>query len=488
MSLKDKALKGAFWVGIERFGQQGIQFFVSILLARMLEPAEFGLVAMISVFMAFSAALINGGFASSLIQKTDVSHVDESTVFWFNLVISGGLTALLWLAAPWIAAFYNQPRLVLITQWSSLNLLFSGFGVVQLALLQKEFLFGRRVIATLLSILLSGAVSVWMAVKGYGVWALVVQGLVMNGVMVLMLWILHPWRPLFVFNVHSFKTLFGFGSRLLSCSLMTALFENIYQLIIGKLYSATELGFFQRAKRFMMLCAYVPVALITQIQFPYLCKIQDDPVKMKSVFSKILKYAAMFIFPLLVGMAVSAPNLITVLIGAKWLPCVGYLRILCATGIFFAVYFINLDVFKACGNTGIILKLEFYKRLVLGISILLLYRYGIAALLYGELFCTVAVSGAASILMHRFIRVGLWPQIKLLTPFIAGAIGMGIVVALIGRSAASPLRIFLFQIFAGILFYVVYLRAIRNSELHELIAMVFKRELAGRFKRGKQGG
>jgi len=197
-----------------------------------------------------------------------------------------------------------------------------------------------------------------------------------------------------------------------------------------------------------------------------------------------LKYAAMFIFPLLVGLAVSAPNLITVLIGEKWLPSVGYLRILCATGIFFAVYFLNLDVFKACGNTGLILKLEFYKRLVLGVSIFLLYRHGIEALLYGELFCTLAIAVVASSLMYRFIRVGFWTQFKSLAPFVVGALSMGVVVALIGRSVASPLRILVFQMLAGVFLYVFYLWAIRNSEFRELIEMVSRLELLRRFRRG----
>ncbi len=485
MSLKRRALKAAFWVGVERFGQQAIQFFVSILLARLLEPAEFGLVAMISVFMAVSGALINGGFASSLIQKTDVSHIDESTVFWFNLFISVGMMAILWAAAPWIADFYNQPRLVSITRWCSLNLLLTGFGVVQMALLQKEFLIVRRMIATMSSIIISGVVSAWMAVKGYGVWALVAQCLVMNVVMILVIWILHPWRPLFVFSIRSFKTLFGFGSRLLGCSLMTAVFENMYQLIIGKLYSATELGLFQRAKKLMELCANVPITLITQIQFPYLCKIQDDPAAMKSVFLKVLKYAAMFIFPLLVGLAVSAPNLIVVLIGEKWLPCVGYLRILCATGVFFSVYFINLDVFKACGNTGLILKLEFYKRLVLGVSILLLYRYGIEALLYGELFFTFVTALVSSVLIRRFISIGFWSQVKSLAPFVVGALSMGFVVALIGRSAFSPLCIFCLQGFLGSFLYILYLWGVRNREFLEVFSMVNRLDLTGKFRRGR---
>lgn len=475
VTLKEKAIKGAFWIGIERFSQQGIQFFVSILLARILEPAEFGLVAMIAVFMAFSGALINGGFTSSLIQKAHTTHIDESTVFWFNLVVSAGLTGSLWLAAPWIADFYDQPRLVLITRWSSLNLVITGFCVVQLTLLQKEFLFGRRMVSTMVAILLSGVASIWMAFNGFGVWALVAQGLVLNASMAVMLWILHPWRPLFVFSIDSFKELFGFGSRLLGCSLMTAVFENIYRLIIGKVYSATELGFFQRAKGFVRLCTITPVTLITQVHFPYLCKVQDDPVAMKSAFSKTLKYSAMLLFPLLVGLAVSAPNLITVLVGEKWLPSVRYLRVLSATGIFFVVYWINLDVFKACGESGLILKLEFYKRLALGLSILLLYRYGIVAMLYGELFCTLAIAAVAAYLMHRFIRLGFWAQLMGLMPFVFGALGMGIVVYFVGHLGSSVSKVFGFQVLSGGLSYAFLLWIMRNSEFHELFDAIASR-------------
>lgn len=475
LTLKEKAIKGVFWIGLERFFQQGIQFVVAILLARILEPAEFGLVAMIGIFMAFSGALINGGFASALIQKTNTTLIDESTVFWFNLVISTVLTGCLWLAAPWIADFYDQPSLVPITRWSSLNLVITGFCVVQLTLLQKEFLFGLRMVATMVSVSISGLVSIWMAFNGFGVWSLVVQGLVMNGSMAIMLWILHSWRPLFGFSIDSFKELFGFGSRLLVCSLMTAVFENIYRLIIGKVYSATELGFFQRAKGFVKLGTIVPVTLITQVHFPYLCKVKDDPDAMKSAFLKTLKYSAMLLFPLLVGLAVSAPNMIAILIGEKWLHSVKYIRILSATGIFFVVYWVSLDVFKACGKSSLILKMEFYKRLALGVSILLLYRYGIVSMLYGELFCTLSITVVAAVLMYRFIRVGFWAQLMGLMPFIFGALGMGLVVYFVGNLGLSLYKVFILQVLSGGLSYAFFLWMMRNSEFHELRGAIISR-------------
>ena len=469
MSLKSKVFTGTVWIGVERFGQQGIQFFVSILLARMLEPAEFGLVAMVAIFMAFSAHLVNGGFQSALIQKKDATHVDESTVFWFNLAISALMTLALWFLAPWIARFYEQPKLVSVTRWISFTLFLNGFAVVQFALLQKELLFGLRTIATISSTLAAGLVSVVMALKGYGVWSLVALQLVSNLTRVVVIWTVHSWRPLFVFSIASFKSLFSFGSRLLGCSLMNAVFENIYQLIIGRIYTATDLGFFQRAKRFMMLFAYTPYAMVTQIHFPYLCKIQGDAEQAGSAFCRFLKYSVMFTMPLLVGMAVAAPNMIVVLVGGKWLPCVSYLRIMCFTGILYIIYMLNQDVIKAWGHSGKIFKLEAVKRGLLVFSIIILYRHGISALLYGELFCTLVTTLLMFRVVHSYVHAGIAVQLKWLMPYAVASAVMAAVVYMLGFSSFGVFFKLGVQVLGGAGTYILVLLLLRDREFLTLL-------------------
>jgi len=474
-SIKQQALRGGFWIGVERFGQQGVQFVVSIILARLLEPSEFGLVAMISIFWAFSAALINGGFASALIQKKNVTRVDESTVFWFNFAISILMVAILWFGAPLIARFYNRPILTEIARWSSLNLFFTGFAVVQLALLSKNFMFRTRMIASLSGVFLSGIVSIWMAFKGFGVWALVAQGLVMNCTMVLLIWVLHPWRPLFVFSTDSFKSLFGFGSRLLGVGLMNAIFQNLYQLIIGKIYSASELGFFQRAKRFVMLFSHTPISMITQVHFPYLCKIQSNPDQIRNVFSKSLKYSTMLTMPLLMGLMVVAPNIIIFLVGEKWMPSVPYIRIMAFTGVLFVVYMLNLDVIKARGDSGVILKYELFNRSLLAVSIVVLYRYGISALLYGELLCTLISTGLVIRSMHKYIRAGIMIQLKWISPCLLATVAMALVAH---GSDIHSLNLFsrlVVQISSGTFAYVAVLLLLRDKELLELVSAILIR-------------
>ena len=465
MTKKKQILHASIWVGVERFSQQGIQFFVSILLARLLTPSEFGLVAMISIFMAFSTHLINGGFQSALIQKKNATHIDESTAFWFNLLISAVMTFSLFFAAPWIARFFNQPRLIAITQWSSFNLLLTGFSVVQFALLQKEFLIKKRAIVTVLSVAVGGIISIIMAFKGYGVWALVALGLGVNFSRVIFVWILHAWRPAFIFSWDSFKSLFGFGSRLLGASLMTAIYENIYQLIIGKMYTASDLGFFQRAKRFMMLCSYTPIAMITQIHFPYLCKLQDDREAVKKTFSKSLKYSVMATLPVLVGLGVAAPNFIIFLVGSKWLPSVPYLQIMCATGIIYVAYMMNLDVIKALGYSGQLLKVELFKRILLGISIVLLYRFGIIALLYGEVVCSFIAMIIVARMLYRHIKVGILIQFRWLASCFISATLMGVIVYFSNVSFLSHGQALFLQITLGGLVYFGLLFILRDQEL-----------------------
>ena len=374
------------------------------------------------------------------------------------------MTLSLYFSAPWIARFYDQPRLVSITRWSSLNLLLTGFSVVQFTLLQKEFLIRLRSIATVSSVIVAGIVSVFMAFKGYGVWSLVALGLVMNLVKIVVIWIIHPWRPAFIFSKASFRSLFGFGSRLLGSSLMIAIHENIYQLIIGKIYTATDLGFFQRAKRFMMLCAYTPITVITQIHFPYMCKIQNDRVLMALAFSKSFKYSVMATLPLLVGLGVAGSNIVTFLVGEKWLPCVPYLQVMCLTGIIYVGYMLNLDVIKALGRSDQLLKIEFFKRILLAISIVGLYRFGILALLYGEVFCSLVAASIVARVLHQHIKVGVLLQLKWLAPCLISAVLMGGAVYFVDFSLSHLWQTLMVQVGVGMLTYFGSLFVLRDRE------------------------
>ena len=380
--------KSAFWIVVERIGEQGIQFVVAIILARLLAPSEFGLIAMVTIFTSLGSRLAFGGFSGALIQRPKVTDTDISTVFWYNLSLGIFLTVVLTFAAPAISHFYNEPRLILLTRVSALTILLSSLEMTHSAIIIKELRYKKRSIITIFSIILSGGASIIMAYQGYGVWALVAQGLIMHLVLVVCYWSFSDWKLRFAFDVGAFKEMFAFGHNLMLTVLVRTVFENIYSVIIGKTNSATQLGYFYRGKRFTLLASQIPALMLSQLSFPAMSKCQNDKQKMLETFSLIFRKGMVIIIPLLTGMIVVAPNLITVLVGEKWLPSVPYLRILCVTGFFYVMFFLCGDVLRASGEGRLFLKCELIKNGLVLVTIFILLRYGILMLLAGEVLAT----------------------------------------------------------------------------------------------------
>lgn len=475
-SLKKQALHGAFWSFAERFGQQGIQFFISIILARLLEPKDFGVLGMIMIFSALAQSMIDSGFGSALIQKQDADHTDESTVFWFNLlaglIMAGGLFA----AAPLIAGFYSVPILKPITRVVSLNLIINSFGIVQNSLLIKELAFKKRMQAVLASVFISGLVGIFLAFRGFGVWSLVVQGLVMNGVRTLGLWVVHSWRPAFVFSGESFRTLWKFGSNLLFSGLLNTFFDNIYLVIIGRVYSVVDLGFYQRGKRLMMLTSQSLTQVVSQVNFPLLSKMQDAPERMRKAFEKVLQSTMLVIFPMMAGLAAVAPNFIHVLLGEKWMPCVPYLQILCIIGILFPLHVLNLNVITALGRSDLFFRLEIIKKIMVVISIAITWRYGIMALLWGQVVCSILGLGINAFYVHRFLEYGLSAQFNSIKKIFGTSLLMAGLLWWANWIFSMPiLAMLLLQIVLGGMVFTAVLWLLKEQIFLEGLAVMFSK-------------
>lgn len=479
-SLKKQALHGAFWSFTERFGQQGVQFFISIILARLLEPEDFGVLGMIMIFSALAQSVVDSGFGMALIHKQDADHTDESTVFWFNLLAGLVMAGTLFFAAPWIAGFYNVPLLKPITQVFSLNLIINSFGIVQNSLLIKELAFKKRMKPILASVFISGLVGIFMAFHGFGIWSLVVQGLVMNGVKTLGLWVVHPWRPAFVFSGESFRTLWKFGSNLLFSGLLNTFFDNIYLVIIGRLYSAADLGFYQRGKRLMILTSQSLTKVVAQVNFPLLSRMQDDPVRMRGAFSKVLQSTMLVILPMMTGMAVVAPNFVYVLLGEKWMPCVPYLQILCIIGTFFPLHVLNLNVITALGRSDLFFRLEVIKKIMVVINIAITWRYGIVALLWGQVVCNILGLGINTFYVHRFLKYGLLAQLNSIKKIVVASLLMAGVIGWVNYTFSMPVfAMFLLQVVLGGMVFIALLWLFRDRVFLEGLASVgssFKKE------------
>ncbi len=475
-SLKKQAVHGAFWSFTERFGQHGIQLVISIILARLLEPKDFGIVAMIMIFTMLARTVVDSGFGIALIQKQDATHTDESTAFWFNIFVGVLMAAGLSIAASWIAAFYDAPILTPILWVFSFNLFISSLGVVQNALLTKELLFKQRMGAVLAGTLVSGVVGVGMALKGCGVWSLVASSVVANGVTTMGLWVVHPWRPAWTFSIASFRVLFKFGSKMLLSGILTTVFRNIYLVVIGKLYSATDLGFYQTAKRLIVMTSQSLSLVVSQVNLPLLARVQNDRERMRHAFSKVLQTTVLVIMPLVMGLAVSAPSLIRVLLGEKWMPCVPYLQLSCINAVFFPFHLLNLNVITAIGRSDIHLKLELIKKVLIVFFILVTYRYGIMAMLWGQVVCSSLSLLLNTFYVHRFLQYGLVRQFCSIRKIFAASVLMMIVAWGVGRGVDWPaFGILSLQIAAGGVVFMLVEWLLKDPVFIEVMAIVVER-------------
>jgi O-antigen/teichoic acid export membrane protein len=364
-----KAVNGMAWTLIERLSVQICQFVIGIVLARLLMPSDYGIVGMFAIFMAIAQSLLDSGFNRALIQKKDRTNVDYSTVFYFNLAISIFLYVIFFFAAPYIASFYRTPILTDVSRVVSLSIIINALSLVQTAKLTIELNFKLQSIASVISVITSGVLGVILAYCGFGVWALVAQGLSSAFVRAIILWVFSHWKPLLAFSNKSFKSLFSFGSKLLIGDLIHTIYTNMYTLVIGRAFNSSDVGFFNRANGYSALPYSVFSQVVNKVMFPILSEKQDDNKELLNTYNKLFKVPMYLYTPIMFGMAALAKPLIYVMIGEKWLDCVPLLQVLCIGFVFSPMTAINLNLLYVKGRSDISLKLDLIKKPI-GIIIL----------------------------------------------------------------------------------------------------------------------
>lgn len=383
---KKKIIYGLFWKFAERIGSQGIGFIVSIILARLLYPEDYGLIALISIFLSVSSVFVQSGFGSALIQKKTADSIDFSTVFYFNIFMAVIFYILLYMLAPYIAKFYNEPTLIPIIRFMSISLIISGVNNVQHAYVSKTMQFKRFFYSTLVGTIFSGFLGVCMAYMGFGVWAIISQQLFNSLVDTIVLWFTVKWRPQLVFSLERLKSLFSFGWKLLISSLIDTLYINIYGLLIGKIYNSSLLGLYNKGNQFPSLIVDNINGPIQGVLLPALSEEQDNKERLKAMVRRSIVTSSFIIYPIMVGMAAIAKPMVTILLGEKWLGCVFFLQISCITLAFWPIHTANLQAINAVGRSDIFLKLEIIKK-ILGISVLVIsIPFGINIMVIGRAF------------------------------------------------------------------------------------------------------
>lgn len=475
-SLKEKAVKGVFWSSIDRFSSQGIQFIFSILIARMLLPSDYGVIAMLGIFLAVSQSFIDSGFGTALVQKIDRTETDFSTVFYFNVLVACFFYGLLWIISPYIAAFYDIPLLESVTKAVALTLIFNALGGIQNAKLTIAIDFKTRAKISLMCTISTGIIGLIMAYKGYGVWALVTQNIANSVLNATLLWLFVRWIPQRTFSMQSFRQLFGFGSKLLASGLLDTIYNNIYPLVIGKFFSASTLGVYSRASSLAQYPSSNLTSVLQSVTFPVLSSIQNDEERLGNAYRRLLRMSVFIIFPLMIGLSAVADPFIRLVLTDKWEGAIYLLQIVCFSMMWYPVHAINLNLLQVKGRSDYFLKLEIIKKII-GVSMLCItVPIGIVAMCYGSICTSIICLGVNTHYTWKLIGYGFKRQMREMLPTLLHALVMGA----IAWSAVQLLPTIESQLIGGILsgatYYIIGAWLLKFKELQEVISIIKRKK------------
>ena len=462
------------WKLAERSGSQVISFVVTIILARLLMPSDYGTVALVMVFLTILQVFADSGFGVALIQKKGADDVDFSSVFYINVAIGCLLYAIMWGMAPLIASFYQMPDLVALVHVMSLVLLINSLRNVQQAYVSKHMIFKRFFYATLGASIVSAVVGISMAYLGFGVWALVAQQLTNNAIGTAILWFTVKWRPKLICSLERLKGLFSFGWKMLSSALLDTGYQQLWQLIIGKLYSPADLAFFNQGQKFPNLIVTNINASIDSILLPTMASEQDHRERVRDMTRRAIKTSIFIMAPMMMVLAFSSTNVVTLVLTEKWLPCVPFLCIFCINYMFWPVHTANLNAINALGRSDIFLKLEIIKKVV-GISVLLFtMQYSVMAMAYGMLLTGVLGQIINSWPNRKLLGYGYLHQLRDLLPSIALAVIAGAAAYGVGMMQL-PIHLVLviaLQIIVGAVTYLALSYLLRIDSLLYLFQVI----------------
>jgi O-antigen/teichoic acid export membrane protein len=410
-SLTEKSLSGMVWVLTDKFGSTLVNFIVNIILARLLSEEDFGIIAMVVVFFEISTTLVYSGLPAALIREKEVTEADKSTTFFFNLGAALLLYLVLYASAPHIAVFFDQDQLQPIVRVMSLNLIIISFSIIQRTLLDRELHFKTQTKTRLAGILISGAVGVWMAFAGFGVWSLVTKFVLISLIDTVLLWIVSGWRPRMIFSMSSFKRLFGFGSKILATNFLDRTFTHIFKVVIGRVFTIGALGYYHWANSFRNLVVTSLFQTIQRVSYPLLSKLNTDPEALKKGYRQVLRISSFVMIPSMIWMAALAEPLVIASIGSKWIPAVPFLQLLCISGLAFHLNAINLNMLLVLGRSDLGLALEIYKKVGIVVAIVIGLQFGIYGLVIGEVVSAYVALLINTFYSKRLLRYSLLEQL-----------------------------------------------------------------------------
>lgn len=442
------------WRLLERFGAQGVTFIVSIVLARVLEPSVYGTVALITIITTILQVFVDSGLGTALIQKKDADSLDFSTVFYFNFLVCIVLYIGLFAFAPYIANFYNNMDLVPVIRVLGLILVISGFKNIQNAYVSKYLLFKLYFFATLGGTITAGIVGIWMVYHGYGIWALVIQNIVNQGIDTIILWVLVKWRPTKEFSISRLRNLFSYAWKLLLSSLLDTVWGQLRQLIIGKIYSTNDLAYYNKGNEFPNYTTLALNSSIDSVLLPVMSQAQDSIDEVRSMTRRAIKTSSFILWPMMMGLAGCSSSFICLVLTDKWLPCVPYLIIFCIVYAFYPIHTANLNAIKALGRSDLFLILEIIKKILNLLVILLTVQFGPFYMALGSIFVSVCSQIINSWPNRKLLNYKYQEQIMDIFPYIVMSVLMAGIVYSIELLNLPNLVTIGIQIPVGIIFYI----------------------------------
>jgi teichuronic acid exporter len=471
-NLKKRAYSGVFWSAIELLSYQFISFIIGLIIARILDPSDYGLMGMISIFIALGQSVVESGFNSALIQKKETTEEDYSTAFYFFIVVGIVMCLGLFLSAGPVSRFYNEPRLELITQVMSLNFVFVSIGLIQRSILMKELNFRSLAKVSVVSGTAAGAVGLISAFRGGGVWALVLQIIVKNIVDALLLSLIRRWKPTRSFSVPRFKELYGFGHSIFLSGLVNQFFRNIFYLIIGKLYSEKQLGYYTRADQFQKTPSNMILNIIRRVSFPVFSQLQDEPADLRRGYQKSMRLTMFCVVPFMFLIILVSKSFVLVVLTQKWLPMVPFMRLLSLNGIFFSIYAINMSVVNAKGRGRLFFILNSLDKILVLVFIFITVKMGVITMIYGQIAAAIISYFVIAANIRRILDLKIVDQIRNISPVLIFSCVMLLLGRMLGRLAPEGLPRLLLLFAGGSFIYLAQCYLFKVNELFEVWEIV----------------
>lgn len=464
MSLKVKAVKGFSWTLFEGVFSQGALFIVGLILARLLTPDDYGVIGIVTAFIAISSTIVDGGFFTAILRKNDADDQDYNTMFYTNIGFSLLLYAILFFSSDAIAIFFKTPILSAVLKVAGLSLLFSGVSIIQRAILTKILDFKTLALIAAIASVISGSIAILLAYQGFGIWSLVVLSIARPFLSSLLMWFKTNWLPALIFSQESFRLLFGYGYKVLISKLISTLYNNGYSFIIGKVFSTAALGFYTRADQFQAPFSTNIATAINRISFPILAKFQDDHDVLLQNFVKFLRFAVFLNFTIMVCIAGMAKPIILLLIGEKWYTSIELLQLLCLTKVFYPLQILHLNLLLVKGYSNLNLKLEIIKKIILIPLIAFTVFYGIKVMLYGLIVFSILEYFINSYYTRKLVGYSLKAQFRDIRPFLLLAAAIGVPLFLI---SFLPLNLYLMMALQLVTVLVIFIGLNEVMQLKE---------------------